>query len=251
VIDLERALTDLSEHLDYPADDLGAARLRQRLAAVDLARAPRTSRTRVLLVAAAVLALVATGVVAIAPARHAVADWLGIGAVEVRRSEQPLPVTTGENPVPGATGRPRVADAVARLAAARRAVQFSIVTPSTRAAGPLDDVEVDRRVPGGLVALSYERFTLVEIATDPTQQMPISKLLSGTTPVQPVTVNGRPGAWIGTVHAIGYIDRTRAFRRETVRRSGPVLMWERAGVTYRIEGLHSLAAAQSVAATLG
>jgi hypothetical protein len=250
VIDLERALTDLAEHLDYPADDLGAARLRQRLAVPDLARAPRRARARVLLVAAAVLALIATGVVAIAPARHAVADWLGIGAVEVRRSEQPLPPSTGDNPVPGATGRPRVADATARLAAARRAVQFAIVTPSTRSAGPLDDVEVDRRVPGGLVALSYERFTLVEIATDPTQPMPIVKQLRGTTPVQQVTVNGRPGAWIGAVHAIGYIDRRGTFVNDTVRRSGPVLMWDRAGVTYRIEGLHSVAAAQSVASTL-
>jgi hypothetical protein len=198
-----------------------------------------------------VLALVATGVVAIAPARHAVADWLGIGAVEVRRSERLLPSSTGDNPVPGATGRPRVPDAPARLAAARRAVQFAIVTPSARSAGVLDDVEVDRRVPGGLVALSYERFTLVEIATDPTQPMPISKLLGGTTSVRHVTVNGRPGAWIGTIHAIGYIDRAGAFQRDTVRRSGPVLLWERAGVTYRIEGLHSLAAAQSLAATLG
>src|SRR5205823_2541111 len=88
VIDLEVALADLADHLDHPAGAGSAEALRRRLTAP----APGIDRrrpVRALLVAAAVLAVVATGVVAIAPARHAVADWLGIGAVEVRRSDRP------------------------------------------------------------------------------------------------------------------------------------------------------------------
>ena len=90
MIDLERALADLADHLDYPptGTDAGdrAEALRARLLAPD-----RSSRVRALLVAAAVVLIVAAGIVAVAPARHAVADWLGIGAVEVRSSTGPLP----------------------------------------------------------------------------------------------------------------------------------------------------------------
>ncbi len=253
MIDLERALGDLADHLDYPTGEHAAEALRRLLVApgpVPGRSIARTRRARALLVAAAVLALVATGVVAIAPARHAVADWLGIGAVEIRRTDRPLPTAPGNNPVPGSPGSAPAVNAETRLAAARQAVQFRIVVPSAAAAGGLADVEVDHRVPGGLVALSYTRFTVVEIATDPTQSMPLFKLLPADARVQNVRVNGQAGAWIAATHVIGYLDRSGEFARDTVRRSGPVLLWERAGVTYRIEGLSSLAAAQSVAATL-
>lgn len=253
MIDLERALSDVADHLDYPTGEHTAETLRRRLvapASVPARSIARTRRARALLVAAAMLALVATGVVAIAPARHAVADWLGIGAVEIRRTVRPLPTPSGNNPVPGSSGSAPAGNAEARLAAARKAVQFRVLVPSAAAAGVLADVEIDRRVPGGLVALGYTRFTLVEIATDPTQSMPLSKLLVAGARVQHVRVNGQAGAWIAATHVIGYLDRTGEFARDTVRRSGPVLLWERAGVTYRIEGLSSVAAAQAVAATL-
>src|SRR5439155_19970974 len=115
-------------------------------------------------------------------------------------------------------------NAAARLAAARRAVQFQIVTPTIESAGALTAVELDRRVPGGLVALSYARFTVVEIATDPIRPPPLYKLLAGKTPVEPVTVNGEPGLWIASIHEIGYRDRKIGFATDTVRRSGPVLL---------------------------
>ena len=243
MIDLEHALTDLAEHLDHPAGDRLAETLRRRLTAI-VPGADRRRRTRALLAAAAVFAVVATGVVAIAPARHAVADWLGIGAVEIRRSDRPLP------PATSTTSHRSGSTAAQRLAAARKAVRFRIVTPSRASAGALADVVIDRRVPGGLVALTYERFTLVEIATNRTQPPPLTKLVSGSTPIPRVTVRGRPGLWIAEPHAIGFVDRSGHFISDTVRRSGPVLMWERGGVTYRIEGLRSLEDAQAVAATL-
>lgn len=256
MIDLELALADLAEHLDHPASEHSAAELRRRLVAPVRGRRDFRPSTRALLVAAAVCAVVATGVVAIAPARQAVADWLGIGAVEIRRSDLPpgaAPSTTSKSSastVPGATGPVRTATAARRLAAARKVARFTIVTPSLASAGALADVEIDHRVPGGLVALTYERFTLLEIATDPTEPPPLAKLVPGSTPVQRVTVSGRPGLWIAEAHEIGYIDRSGRFESDTVRRSGPVLLWERDGVTYRIEGLRSLEDAQAVAATL-
>ena len=56
--------------------------------------------------------------------------------------------------------------------------------------------------------------------------------------------------WIAAPHAIAFIDRAGNFVTDTLRRSGPVLLWERDGVTYRIEGLDSLDDAQAVAGSL-
>ena len=250
MIDLEHALVDLGEHLDHPTGTgLDAAVLR-RIAELDdvVARGPHR-RTRALLAIAAAIVVIAGAVVAIAPARHAVADWLGIGAVEIRRSVTPLPTGSSAVTVPGATGASAGAATAKQLGAARRAVGFTIVTPHDASAGVLAGVEVDSRVRGGLVVLRYPRFTLVEIATDkgaPT----IGKLLDPGASVQSVTVRGRPGLWIRGAHQIGYLDRSGNFEIDTVRRSGPVLMWGDQGVTYRIEGLPGLADARAIAGSL-
>jgi hypothetical protein len=129
------------------------------------------------------------------------------------------------------------------LASAQRAVQFEIVTPNDAPAPAR--VAVDRRVPGGLVVLTYDHFSLVEIATDPTQPL-VAKFVGGGA-VEPVTVHGHPGMWIPDIHRIGYFDRTGELRSDTVRRSGPVLLWERDGVTYRVEGPHTRAEAMAIA----
>ena len=75
-------------------------------------------------------------------------------------------------------------------------------------------------MPGGLVALSYEHFTLVEVASAPDQPPPLGKQIGPTTHVENVTVNDRPGLWITGPHDIGYIDRTGEFQIDTVRRCG-------------------------------
>ena len=252
MIDLERALVDLAEQLDHPIG-LGLDNaVRRRILDLDAepARPPRRARTLVAI--AAVVVVIAGAVVAIAPARHAVADWLGIGAVEIRRSDHPLPVGSSAVTVPGAVTIPGQVDpaVAARLAAARRVVDFPIVVPRDRAAGALRGVQVDRRVRGGLVVLRYAHFTLVEIATDKTGPT-IGKLLGQGATVDPVTVNRGPGMWIKGGHEIGYLDRSGNFETDTVRRAGPVLLWGRAGVTYRIEGLPRLTDALAIARTLG
>jgi hypothetical protein len=244
VIDLELALTDLAEHLDIP-DMTGAAdALTRRLAAPETGHRRRGS-ARVLLAAAAAIVVMSAGVVAVAPARDAVAGWLGIGSVEISRSTGPA--RTAPSTTRSTTGSTQPS-APTDLAAARRAVQFDIATP--RDASPPAAVTVDRRVPGGLVALNYGHFTLVEIASDKTQPPPLMKLV-GNVPVEPMSVHGHPGLWIPAIHEIGYLDRSGRMRTDTVRRSGPVLLWERDGVTYRVEGPHTLAEAQTIADSIG
>jgi hypothetical protein len=237
VIDLERALTDLAEHLDIPDRPGWDAALRREL--VDAPAIRRRSRVQTLVAAAAAIVVLAAGVVAVAPARHAVAGWLGIGAVEIHRSAPPSTVST----TPGST-RPTVPPL--DLAGAQEQVRFAITTP--RGTAPPARVTVDRRVPGGLVALAYDHFTLVEIATDPSEPT-IAKFVDGG-PVQEVTVHGHAGMWIPRAHSIGYIDRSGDYRTDTVRRSGPVLLWVVDDVTFRIEGPHTLAEAMAIADTV-
>jgi hypothetical protein len=253
VIEFERALVDLAEHLDHPTGDDLVDTVRRRIAGpVHLDERAR-HRARSLLTLAAVIVLIVAALVTISPARRAIADWLGIGAVEIRRSDRPLPSGLPEHTVPGASGASGASGAraaTAQLAAAQKKVQFTIQTPHDPSAGALSGVEVDSRVRGGLVVLRYERFTLVEIATDMQEAPVIGKLLDPSARSEPVTVNGRMGAWIIGAHQIAYLDRSGKFETDTVRRSGPVLLWAGAGVTYRIEGLTRLADAQKIAGSL-
>jgi hypothetical protein len=238
VIDLERALTDLATHLDVPDHDGWDGDLARRLTEPVPLR--RRRRMHVLAAAAAAVVVGAAGVVSVAPARHAVAGWLGIGAVEVHQSAPPP--TASSRPAPTST-RPTVPPL--DLDTARRQVQFPIATP--RGAAPPARVTVDRRVPGGLVALAYDHFTLVEIATDPGEPT-IAKFVDA--PVAPVVVHGPAGMWIPSAHTIGYIDRAGNYRSDTIRRAGPVLLWTVDDVTFRVEGPHTLAEAMTIADTI-
>jgi hypothetical protein len=250
VIELERALVDLAEHLDHPTGDDLVEAVRRRIAGPVLLDERARHRARSLLTLAAVLVLIVAAVITIAPARQAIADWLGIGAVEIRRSEQPLPNGPPELTIPGASGSSGRDTKMEQLAAAQKVVQFTIRTAHAPSAGALSGVEVDRRVRGGLVVLHYARFTLVEIATDLQAPPIIGKLLDPGARAEPVTVDGLRGTWIIGAHQIAYLDRSGNFETDTVRRSGPVLLWAGGGVTYRIEGLDRLADAQTIAGSI-
>jgi hypothetical protein len=233
MIDLEAALLDLAEHLDYPVGEDLVATVRQRVSERDTIDTRRSRRSRMLLVAAAMFLVLLASVIAVAPAREAVANWLGIGAVEVRRGPA--------QPVAPPTTLPRVHT----LEDARAAVHFPIATTGRPLA-----VSVDPSVPGGLVTLRYRRFTLQELESPPGRAPVIGKIVDPHARVDDVDVNGVPGLWIVGAHEIGYLDRAGRFRTATIRRSGPVLLWSRDGVTYRVEGLATLAQARGVATAL-
>jgi hypothetical protein len=201
---------------------------------------------RTLLAIAAAVVVLAGALVAIAPARRAIADWLGIGAVDVRRVDQPLPNGTGGQTVPGEPGPTTPPDAGLQLATAQRRVAFTIGVPRDPTAGARSGVEVDDRVPGGLVVLRYPRFTLVEIASQGDAPV-VGKLLAPGERVDRVTVGGAPGFWVMGAHQVSYLDRSGRLQTDTVRRSGPVLVWLSGNVTYRIEGLDRVTAARIAA----
>lgn len=234
MIDLERGLTDLAEQLDVPDQADWQADLTRRL--TEPTPLPRPNRLHALVAAVAAIAVVSAAVLAVAPARNAVAGWLGIGAVEVHQSAPP---TTGST----TTSRPAPP---LDLATARDRVRFEIITPTE--AAPPTRVTVDRGVPGGLVTLTYDDFTLTEIATLPSAPA-ISKFVTGG-PIEDVMVHGHRGMWIGDAHRVGYIDRDGHLQPGTLRRSGPVLVWTVDDVTFRVEGPRTLDEAMAVASTI-
>ncbi|MCU1427154.1 MAG: hypothetical protein JWL83_1154 [Actinomycetia bacterium] len=245
MIDLEGALTDLAEHLDHPDGHELADTVRDRITANPRHADRCNRRVRALVAVAAAAVFLTTAVVTIGPARQAVADWLGIGGVEIRQGQ---PVPTGANPVPGSPGPKRPPNASASVDRAQTRVQFHIAT--ARGAGRLLGVGVDRRVPGGLVVLTYDRFTLVELASYRDHLPPVEKTVDPKARIEHVTVNGQPGHWISGAHEVAYLDRSGNFKVDTVRRSGAVLIWEHDGVTFRIEGPVRLAEATRIATTI-
>ena len=113
-------------------------------------------------------------------------------------------------------------------------------------------VTLDSRVPGGLVALEYPSFTLVEVASPPDVAAGLAKLVAPESHVRVVAVRGRPGLWItGTHHQIPYLDRDGTLRRGSSRPTGHVLLWDEGGVTYRVEGFARQAAASEIASSIG
>ena len=137
VINLEHTLTDLAEHLDHPTGEQLVDDVRERLAPHPPRAGRRPSRTRSWLAVAAVFLLVLATVIAVAPARHTIADWLGLGAVKIRRirgaaaHERPRRARRS----PGA--RVRAPNAARRRAyrAARTVMEFPITLPRDPARG--------------------------------------------------------------------------------------------------------------------
>ena len=106
--DLGAALSDLGAHLTVPEHSLWPrvqARLDERVA--------RRAAWPVWAVAAAVIAVIAIAIVSIAPARHAVADLLGIGATHVQHVDR-LPDTDASPPLASNGDRTVLAEQLAQ-----------------------------------------------------------------------------------------------------------------------------------------
>jgi hypothetical protein len=249
VIDLEHQLRDLGEHLDHPAGDRIVPQLRTRLSTPSTGASPRSRwpRRRAVATVIASIAAVLLLAIAIPPSRDAIADLLGLGSHEVGQSDRVAVPHDG----PPVTSRPP-SDQISplNLESARQAVDFPIRVPGEVDATP--QVTVDRSVPGGLVALDYPLFTLVEVASPPNVAADLAKLVAPESHVRVVAVRGRPGLWItGTHHRVPYLDRDGTLRFGSSRPTGHVLLWEEGGVTYRVEGFARQAAAVEIASSVG
>ncbi len=257
--DLERALRELGDHLDYPAAPNLATAVRLRLAEpVADGRAARravllpTPRRRFAWSSALAAALLALSVLGFwAPAREAVADLFGLRGVLFSR--EPAPVRPSETI--------RLGDAVP-LDDARRGVDFPVRLPARL--GAPDAVYVDEAAPGTVVSLVYRpgpslpevRSTGVGLlvsqfhgAFDATI---MTKFLGPGSTVEAVSVGGQRGFWLPEpAHVVLYLDRRGEVREDTARLTANVLLWESDGVITRLESRLSREEMLAIAASLG
>ncbi len=272
--ELARSLAALDRHIAYPPSPHLAASVRARLeqsrprtpAPVAVHRRPRGPwlaglRRRVALTITAV-ALLLGGVLAVSPAaRTAVAQWLGPRGVVILPLPRrlPAPVGTGLR-----LGRRTT------LAAARARLPFRVLIPARL--GDPDEVYL-RSAAGGaggssgrddVVALVYRvRPGLLRaphtgaglLLTEARGAAMGGKFIGPGTSLEFVTIgSGRdsaPGYWLtGKPHLVAYLDAAGRFRWETVRLAGDVLLWNRGGLTLRLEGALPKDAAVRIASSM-
>lgn len=235
---LEQRLRDLGARWEAPSTpDVVPTVLTTRTA--HRRRAPRR-----LLIALAATLVALGALAAVAPARNAILDFFDIGGVRV--VETPTATTTR---AAGSLGT------ATSLRDAQAAVPFTLRVPAATGSPP-DRVRVQRPPRDGAVAFVWNSVpTLARgelVFTQFRGQLIAEKTIDpAVTTVEHVRVDGVDGVWLsGGPHTFGYVDTDGAFRTETLRRVGDVLVWERLGVTYRIEGARSLATALRIADSL-
>jgi hypothetical protein len=231
--DLDRALRDLGEHLDYPATPDLAVDVRRRLAASVAVPAPRR---RLVVPTAMAVVLFALAVLGLwAPARDAVADLFGLRGVLFSREESP--VRPGERLSLG-----RVID----LGEAGKRVDF----PLRRfpRLGVPDAVYLDEAAPEPVVSAVYGagaelpevRSTgvgfLVSQFRGRFDTTIMGKFLGPNAVVEAVSVDGHRGFWLPEpAHVVLFLDGEGNVREDTARLTANVLLWEEDGVITRFE----------------
>ncbi|MER7893278.1 hypothetical protein ABTX15_25990 [Micromonospora sp. NPDC094482] len=235
--DLERELRDLRAWLETPEAPDVTARVRAQLAA----SAPRRRRWRYYLAAGLVALLVAL----LPPGRAAVADavagLLRFAGVTIVTSPGPPPPSRTVSPLP--SQRP------AGLDEAQRAVRFPIRVPARL--GPPEQVLVADPDGTGryrVATLLYRGGALRVDAFDGHLDPVFVKRSSAA---ELVTVHGDFAAWVAGPHALTYVDRAGEVRVETARLAASTLIWQEAGVSYRLEGDLAKAEAIEIAESLG
>lgn len=233
---LETALRALGTRLDVPEpSDLTDAVL-ARLDEDEPVRGGWRPVHRVAAAVVAALVVLATAMAVSPTVRAAVYDLLRIGGVGINENQPPpvTPTVSVDPPLPGERDVP--------LAQARAVARFPLRLPERL--GPPVTVRLieDARV----VSLAF---------ASPHGQVRVDECDGGLDPlftkfasaedVHHVTVLGVPGVWVNRPHPVFFTDETGQMREETARLSGSTLIWEKDGVTYRVEG--DLTQAQAVA----
>ena len=261
--ELDEALVDLSAHIAYPPTEQVAEAVCRRVRATRMVAAhtsgavergrtratgfpPPLSRLRrrlaVLLLA---LGIAVVGLLAVAPGtRLALAQWLGLrGVVIVYRPAPPVP---------------RFPSAGTGLPLGQR-----ILLPTLPDVNAPDAIYMGELASGGRVTLVYRArpglpraatigvgLLLIEIPDGlPRGAVILGKGLDAGTRLETVTVAGAPGYWLsGRPHRLFYTDAQG--NGHALRLAGNVLLWQRGGVTLRLEAALSKGAALRIAASV-
>jgi hypothetical protein len=230
VADLERELRELGRSLELPPTPDLVSGVRGRLGVSSERRTLLARRTFVLAFAA--LAVAVGAVLAVPEARTAILEWLGLRGVTIERVETVPTATVGLQEVEGlALGAP------VSLAEARERVGHELVVPRDPTLGPPDGVHLD---PEGRVSLVYrdDAGRVDALLTQFRAELRgdfVRKAVGPGTTVEPVSVAGGRGWWIeGEPHEIVLVREEEPVF-ETLRLATNTLLWERRGVTLRLE----------------
>jgi hypothetical protein len=246
--ELERELVALGDDVAWPRTPDLAAMVQARIASQPRGRARRTWLPGRLAPALAVLLVVLVALGALLAAspgvRATLRDWLGIGAVAVKRVDR-LPDLAPARQL--ALGR--------RVTAAAAARHLGHPVLSVRALGPPDAIYEGQAIAPARVSLIYVArpglpagtagvgALLDELEGD---SLPFAEKLVGSgVPIVRVKVNGAPGLFIGGRHALVLPDELRP------RLAGNTLLWARDGVTYRLETALGVRASLRLARSVG
>jgi hypothetical protein len=252
VADLESRLAELAGVVAWPdTPDLGP-RVRGALRA----RRP-WFESRWALAAVAVIAIVAV-LLAYAPTRTAIADWVNL---HTRLSHTTVLPTPSPRP-PGPIGERLGLGGATTLDGARRGVTWPVLVP--RALGAPDEVYLQTAFPsGGEVTLVYGPETGIPVAAETgcsvlvteargtVNEVFFGKIVAEGTTVTPVTVAGGEGWWIaGSPHVFFFTDASGNVINETLRLATNTLVLVVDGTVVRIEGDMTEQQALEIAGTL-
>lgn len=220
--DMEDLLRVVSTRLDVPptpdVTDAVLARLDEP--------APRTVwRPVQRIVAAAVAALVAlaTAMVLSPAVRAAVYDFLRIGGVEIHEN-QPPPVTPSLEPsLPG--------ERDVTLAQARAEATFDLKLPT--GLGDPDNVRLVDGTPPRVVSMAFGDLRIDQFDGG---LAPMFTKFATAEDIHRTDVRGAPAIYVARPHLVIYDDRDGTPREASARLSANTLIWESAGITYRLEG---------------
>jgi hypothetical protein len=230
---VEAALRELGGRLAVPEPpaDLAAivlARLDEpeRRPRPGLVRVPRRLVTRVAAVVVALLVALALAMVVSPTVRAAVYDLFHLGGVEIHYAPPPVPPSGSDVPLPGERN--------VSLAQARAAVRFDVRVPALL--GNPDSVRVVDSDDGGpprVVSLRYRDARVDEIDG---RISPVFEKFTHAEDVVRTDVDGAPAVWIPRPNSVIYVDEHGRVHEESAHLAATTLIWERDGVTYRVEG---------------
>jgi hypothetical protein len=243
-----------------PAVLAGIARARSEPAPIR--RSPATSRWLL----AAALALIAIGAALgfSRDLRSAVADLFGVPGIRIEiERDTPTPAATVEPATPPAGSMLLLGERV-DLGRARRLAPFELGVPDSASLGQPDEVYV-RTLPDGnvMISLAYlpdgnleetEDTGIAVLLMQFEQRSDIDylvKLVSEGSGAISTSVGNDRAFWIiGSHQLILLSDPSRGCCEGTSRVAGNVLLWERNGVTYRLESTLGLAEAKAIAGSI-
>lgn len=198
--------------------------------------------------ATAVAVAVLIGLLAVTPAGARIAEWFGIGGVQI--VQEP-----GAAPAASAAPDPASADGFVELSLdeARARVTFPLVVPtelgppSRVLIGPGDRVVSMVWTGGDPASPAGSAVRLDQLAGQPDYGV-VKKFYED---VQFATLDGGDAIWLRIPHPLVYTDTAGDEFTEQSRIAGPTLIWQRMPVTLRLEGIDSLQRALMIAGSAG